>query len=86
MRTTVNIDEQLLAEAKVLAARSHRSIGSVLEDALRAFLEAQHRRPGNEKYQLPVYTPSEPGLRPGVDLGDAEQMADLLGDNAIGSR
>ncbi|MFT4289100.1 ribbon-helix-helix protein, CopG family [Nocardioides sp.] len=38
MRTTVNIDDQLLAAVKVEAARGHRTIGSVIEDALRAHL------------------------------------------------
>ncbi|TDE98670.1 hypothetical protein EXU48_00150 [Occultella glacieicola] len=81
MSTTVNVDDHLLAEAKVLAARSHRSIGSVLEDALRAYLDAQKERTDAEPLDLPVFIPAHPGLRPGVDLDDKEQMADLLGDN-----
>lgn len=84
MRTTVNIDEQLLAEAKVIAARSHRSIGSVLEDALRAFIDAQEQRVDSGPYVLPAYVPSRPGLRRGVDLEDREQLAELLGDNDSG--
>jgi len=38
MRTTVNIDDTLLAAVKVEAARSRRTIGSVIEEALRAHL------------------------------------------------
>jgi Arc/MetJ family transcription regulator len=34
MRTTVNIDEHLLAEAKAEAARTKRSLGDVVDDAL----------------------------------------------------
>lgn len=81
MRTTVNLDEHLLGEAKVLAARSHRSINSILDDALRAYLEAQELRDESEPFDLPVFIPARPGLRPGVDLNDREQIADLLGDN-----
>ncbi|MGI8645122.1 MAG: type II toxin-antitoxin system VapB family antitoxin [Nocardioides sp.] len=84
MRTTVNIDDHLLAEAKLIAARSHRTIGSVLEDALRTFIEDRDTtsRP-REPYRLPRYNMGNAGLRPGVDLYDKEQMAELLGDNDL---
>ena len=81
MRTTVNIDDQLLAEAKVIAARSHRSIGSVLEDALRRLIEVETTGRVAEPYALPSFRPSEPRLQPGVDLHDKEQLATLLGDD-----
>ncbi len=38
MRTTVTIDDTLLAAVKIEAARFHRTIGSVIEEALRAQL------------------------------------------------
>ena len=37
-RTTVRIDDQLLADAKAYAAQRHRSLNSVIEDALRDLL------------------------------------------------
>lgn len=78
MRTTVNIDDRLLAEAKVIAARSHRTIGSVLEDALRALIEAEAGRSGSAgRAPLPTFEPVNPALRPGVDLEDREAL-DLL--------
>ncbi|MFT4264615.1 MAG: hypothetical protein QM572_14610 [Nocardioides sp.] len=42
MRTTVNIDEALLAEAKVRASRAHRTIGDLLDDALRDYFARDH--------------------------------------------
>lgn len=81
MRTTVNIDERLLAEAKLIAAREHRPIGSVLEDALRLLLSRASDRPRPTSYELPTFEPSEPGLAPGVDLEDKQLIAELLGDN-----
>lgn len=45
----MNIDEHLLEEAKVVAARTSRSLGAVLDDALRALLRrdsAGHRETG----------------------------------------
>lgn len=77
MRTTVTIDDHLLAEAKLIAARTHRTIGSVLEDALRKLINEQIA-PSDEPYALPSF-PGE-GLQPGVDLYDREQIEALLDD------
>lgn len=80
MRTTVDIDEHLLAEAKQLAAATHRTLGAVVDDALRkltADAEAARSREGEVK--LPV--DGRGGLQPGVDLEDKEALAELLGDN-----
>lgn len=82
MRTTVNIDEHLLVEAKLIAARTHRTMGSVLDEALRTFIDEQSRRGDVPSYALPEFTDARPGLRPGVDLQDKEQLADILRDDA----
>jgi hypothetical protein len=82
MRTTVNIDERILGEAKLIAAREHRTIGSVLEDALRTFIDAQGAKAvGRGDFVLHTFVPAEPGVLPGVDLEDTDLMAELLGDN-----
>lgn len=79
MRTTVNIDEHLLGEAKLIAARTHRTIGSVLEDALRRLLSDDAAlRSDSEPYTLPDF--SRGGLQPGVDLYDKDQIEALLDD------
>lgn len=81
MRTTVTIDDDLLAEAKVVAARTSRTLGSVIEDALRASLRRDDDAArGGGGFQL--VTHGAGGLQPGVDLEDKQAMADLLGDNA----
>ena len=83
MRTTVNIDDRLLAEAKLIAARQHRTIGSVLEDALRQLIDAEAAAPaGRATFRLHTFVPERTGLLPGVDLEDKELMADLLGSDA----
>lgn len=78
MRTTVNIDEYLLAEAKILAARTSRPLGAVIDDALRTLLRRDQIRPA--EFQLPTH--GSGGLRPGVDLDDKDALAELLGDDA----
>ena len=78
MRTTVNIDEHLLAEAKIRAAREHRTLGDVIDDALSAALRspapAQTRR-------VKLTTSGDPRERPLVDILDKEALAEVLGDN-----
>lgn len=74
MRTTVNIDDALLQAARERAARSHRSLGDVVDDALRVLLA---ERPDERRaVELPTYGGS--GLQPGVDLEDKDALAELL--------
>lgn len=77
MRTTVNIDEHLLAEAKIRAARSHRSIGDVIDEALRLRFAAADRPA--KIVSLPTY--GVPGERLLVDIDDRDAVAEALGDN-----
>lgn len=77
MRTTVNIDAELLAAAKLRAARTHQTVGSVLEEALRRMLLEPDPAPA------PAVLPDfgyAGGLREGVDLHDKAAMAELLGE------
>ena len=80
MRTTVNIDDHLLAEAKILAARTSRSLGSVVDDALRAMLRRSDDERARGEFRLPTHGTG--GLQPGVDLNDKDALGELLGDNA----
>lgn len=80
MRTTVNIDEHLLAEAKVLAARQHRSLGEVIDDSLRVSLGRGSVRESDAPISLP--TSGDPARRPLVDIDDQDALAEALGDNA----
>jgi hypothetical protein len=80
MRTTVNIDDHLLAEAKVLAAKTSKPLGTILDDALRAMLRSNARAGARPEFVLPTH--GKGGLQPGVDLDDREAVAELMGDNA----
>lgn len=74
MRTTISIDDQLLAKAKEAAARSGRTLNAVVEDALR---EAFARRSGEkERPKLPVFRGGQ--VQPGVDLSDNAGLLDLM--------
>lgn len=74
MRTTVTIDDGLLRRAKEQAARTGRSLGAVIDDALRVLLIDRPR--ADRAVELP--TDGGSGLRPGVDLEDKDALAALL--------
>lgn len=71
----MNIDDALLEQARVLATRSRRSLGDVVDDALRVLLARAEPR-STEGVSLPTYGGS--GLRAGVDLEDKDALAELL--------
>ena len=76
MRTTVRLDEQLLAEAKMHAAESGSTLTAVVEDALRELLARRRQRPGRRAIRLK--TGGSGGVLPGVDLDDSAGLADLM--------
>jgi hypothetical protein len=77
MRTTVRLDDRVLAEAKKYAAETGRTLASVLEDALR---ETLARRSVRAKGRRPVRlrTVKGDGVRPGVDLDDTAALLALM--------
>src|SRR5674476_1216375 len=79
MRTTLTIDDHLLSEAKAIAARTHRTIGSVFEDALRQML-ARADDPRSPTGAVSLPSDGGSGLQPGVDLENKDQIAQLGGD------
>jgi len=76
MRTTINVNDALLRRARELAIREGRSLGDVVDDALRVLFT--ERAPASAVVSLPRYGGS--GLRPGVDLEDKGALARLLDD------
>lgn len=77
MRTTVRLDENLLAEAKKHAAESGKTLTSLLEEALR---ESLARRKMHAKAKpVRLKTVKGGGVRAGVDLDDSAALLDLMG-------
>jgi len=76
MRTTIRLNDQLLRDAKALAASTGRSLTSVIEDSLRQTLAHQEASSGNSPVKL--HTVSGNGLRPGVYLDDSAKLLDHL--------
>lgn len=80
MRTTVNLDDHLLTEIKIISARTRRPLGEVIDDALRLMLSTE-KTGTPRRVEFPTYGGG--GLQPGVDLEDKEALAELLGDNEL---
>ena len=76
-RTTVRLEEKLLAEAKLHAARENRTLTSLIEEGLRLAIvkPASPARP--KRVDLPVSRRGG-GTMPGVDLTNTAGLLDLL--------
>jgi plasmid stability protein len=76
MRTTIRLDDDLLRRAKQRALDSGRTLNAVIEDALRASLDAREVDLPVSKAHLPTFRGS--GLQPGVDLDDMASVYDIM--------
>ena len=77
MRTTLNIEDGLLADAKELAAQRGTTVTAVVEEALRErVLRARETAPGPPA-ELPVFRGGL-GFRAGVDLDDNAALLELM--------
>lgn len=74
MRTTVSIDDELLESAKRRAAERGKTLGQVLEDALRRELAAPAP---TERPTVPVFRGGT-GPRPGIDLTSNRALHEAL--------
>jgi hypothetical protein len=76
MRTTVRLDEQLLAAAKKHAAESGTTLTAVLETALRESLARRSAPAKTRRLRLKTFRGG--GVRAGVDLDDSASLLDLM--------
>ena len=76
MRTTVRLDDQLILQAKQVAAQTGRTMAAVIEDALR---EAMARRKhGAGRQPVGLTTVAGHGVLPGVDLDDSASLLEVM--------
>lgn len=64
MRTTLDINDRLLTEAKTLAVRERTTLTKVIEEGLRLRLRSKAVQGGKVNVDLPVFAG---GLAPGVN-------------------
>lgn len=80
MKTTLDINDQLLARAKALAAQQQTSLTQLIEEGLQLRLRA-HAAPQPGKLRLPVFK-GRGGLVGGVNPLNNKAMLAALGDDA----
>ena len=89
-RTTFRLDEELLAEAKAQAARQHRSLNSVMEEALRRWLAVAQELATRPPVELPTSGtlgaphPSWKQIQEVLEQEDIEHFLEVTADDARG--
>lgn len=76
MRTTVTLDDQLYSQARIRAAERGSSVGSIIEEALRAYLRQAAAVASIQLPPLPSFDGG--GLLPGIDLDDMSSVYEAL--------
>jgi hypothetical protein len=76
MRTTVRLDDEVLARAKETAARTGRTLTAVIEDALRESFAREAAGGDRRRPELPTF--GGRGLQDGVDLDDTAALLELM--------
>lgn len=75
MRTTIRLDENLLARAKAHAANTRRSLNELIEESLRAQLSAEQKKRAPAG-SLPTFKGRGP--LPGVDINDSANLIERM--------
>lgn len=76
MRTTVRLDEHLMAQVKSYAAKQGKTLTAVIEQALR---ETISRRPATKRQATVRFpTVTGKGMRAGLSLDDSAQLLEFM--------
>jgi hypothetical protein len=75
MRTTLDLNAALLRAAKRRAAETGRTLTSILEEALRRYLQPSRKHAGRYRY---VPLTKRGRLVPGVDLSDRDALYERM--------
>lgn len=76
MRTTIDVDDQLLMRAKAQAAASGMTLAKLIEDALRDALTRRDLFKNREPVKL--ITVKGTGTRAGIDLDDSGSLLAIM--------
>lgn len=76
MRTTINLPDSLMLEAKRAALENDTTLTEIIGDALREALSRRRQSPPRKKFKIITY--GEGGVLPGVDLDNTAALLDLM--------
>ena len=77
MRTTLNINDTLLKEAKKCSIERNCSLGEIVDEALRLSLMTQSKS-GSTAIVRPLKTFAGSGIQPGVDLSSNGSILETM--------
>ena len=75
MRTTIDLPDHLLVEAKKHAAERRIPLTRLVEESVRSYLSEQRMRRAEVPGSLPLLR--DPAPRPGIDLDDTSRLWEL---------
>ena len=75
MKTTLNLNDQVLRQAKGRAAREGITLTRFVEDALRARLSDAHRKKRGFRLRLETVIGTSP---PNVDIADRDALYEVI--------
>ena len=78
MRTTIQIDEQLLRQAEREARKRSETLSSLIEQGLRLLLTHPRRRPAARARVILPISKARGGTFPGVDLNNSAGLLDRM--------
>ena len=81
MKTTLDINDKLLANAKTLAAQQRTSLTRLIEEGLQLRLRSSRSTTRVSKRKIPVHKGSK-GLVAGIDPTSNKAMLDAADDDA----
>ncbi|MDP2751302.1 MAG: DUF6364 family protein [Rhodocyclaceae bacterium] len=81
MKTTLDINDSLLANAKALAAQQQTSLTRLIEEGLQLRLRSSHAATKPKKQKIPVFK-GRGGLVAGLNPSSNKAMLDAADDDA----
>jgi hypothetical protein len=76
MRTTINLPDKLIREAKKAALETHTNLAEFIADAIRVSLGKRRRKLPRREFK--IIPSGKGGLLPGVNLDDTSALLDRM--------
>lgn len=76
MRTTINLPDSLILEAKKAAIKDDTTLTEIIGDALREALSRRRRSASRKQFKIITY--GQGGVLPGVDLSNSAALLDIM--------
>jgi hypothetical protein len=78
MRTTIDIWDSLLIQAKRLAAEERSSLRALVEDGLRLVISSRRKKPASSRRRSKLPVCDAGRLLPGINLNDTSTLLEIM--------